>query len=252
MPAPQPPAPVVIPPPPKIEAPRLLGRADIIALGDRAADALTSGAPLPADVANAAGRRFEIMVPFGCDGPAPEGSTASLRWRYDADKQTLRIHAAPARWGADDWGIAQTGRAEPETRFEGFWITRPWSSAERCPKGSGQAASANGQPVTLPGQTLALAEILQQEKRRGDRPYETVQRVTPERVSSAQGFRLRLSGRIERLPGGQSVQCIQPAGIEQRPICLVVASFDEIRIENPATNETLATWSMRPVARAAP
>src|SRR3546814_4330926 len=59
------PAPVVPPSLPKIEAPRILSRADIIALGNRAADALTSGVPLPPDVINAAGRRYAVILPFG-------------------------------------------------------------------------------------------------------------------------------------------------------------------------------------------
>jgi len=246
-PAPAAPAvPIVVPPAPPIEVPpRLLGRADIVALGNRAADALTSGAPLPDDVANAAGRRFAVVLPFGCNGPAPEESTAPLRWRYDADKQILRLHVAPTRWDLPDWGLALADHAK--AAFEGFWVSRPWSSAERCPTASGQPVATTGRPVTLPGQTLALAEILPEGRRRSDRPYETVQRVPPDRFSTVQGFRLRVTGRIARLPGGQTVQCVQPAGIEQRPVCLVAVSFDDIRIENPLGGETLATW---PVQRA--
>jgi len=238
------------PPRPKVEPPRILGRAEIIAFANSAADALTTGAPLPAEVASAAGRRFEIFLPFGCDGPAPEESAAPMRWRYDAEKQTLRVRVAPAQWVAGDWGIPQTGSAD--RNFEGFWVSRPWSSADRCPEARGQAAAITAQPVTLPGQTLALAEILPEGKQRRDRPYETVQRVQPEDFAAAQGFRLRATGRIERMPDGQPIQCIQPAGIEQRPICLIVVSFDEIRIENPASNAMLATWSMRQASRNSP
>src|SRR3546814_3997218 len=67
--------------------------------------------------------------------------------------------------------------------------------------------------------------MLPEERRRSDRSYETVQRMPPEQFSPEQGFRLRVTGRIERLPGGKAVQCIQPAGIEQQPICLVAVSF---------------------------
>src|SRR3546814_1261952 len=66
--------------------------------------------------------------------------------------------------------MAPTDNAE--TSFQGFWMSRPWSSAERCPHARGQAAATNGQPVTLPGQTLALAEMLPEERRRSDRSYE--------------------------------------------------------------------------------
>lgn len=247
----QQPVPVIVPPPPAVEAPRILGRGDIIALGNRAADALTSGAQLPEDVMGVAGRRFEILLPFGCDGPAPEGSTAPMRWRYDADERTLRIHVAPTRWQAADWGMRPADGAD--ANYKGFWISRPWSSAQQCPKTQGQGALSDVQPVTLPGETLALAQIPQNEEgRSAERPYETVQRVPPDKLAAAQGFRLRVVGRIERLPGGSPVKCIQPAGIQQRPICLVAASFDEIRIENPVNDETLATWSMRPALRNSP
>lgn len=240
-------APVLVaPPPPRIEAPRTIGRADIIGSADRAADALASGGPLPDSVAAIAGRRFELVLPFGCDGAAPEGSTASPRWSYDAAKGTLRIHAAPTAWEMADWDVAAP--ADAPGRLEGFWVSRPWSSSERCPQAHGQPAAINGQPVTLPGQTLAVAELATGERRRERRAYETVQRVPADRFDASQGFRLRLIGRIDRLPGGQPVRCVQPAGIEQRPICLVLIALDEIRIENPVGNETLATWSMRPAS----
>jgi len=237
------PAQVIVPHPPKVEAPRALSRADIIALANSATNALVSGEMLPSEVAAAAGKRFEIALPFGCSGPSPEGSKDPLRWRYDAEKQTLRVYAAPTRWQADDWGLTQGSGEGPG--FEGFWLTRPWSSSDRCPQARGQAAAINGQPITLPGQTLALAEILPKNGQRRERPYQTVQRMKADDISAKQSFRLRLIGRIDRLPDGPPVQCIQPSGIEQRPICLIVASFDEIRLENPETNASLATWTMR-------
>src|SRR3546814_16256945 len=76
--------------------------------------------------------------------------------------------------------------------------------------------------------------------------------MPPEQFSPEQGFRLRVTGRIERLPGGKAVQCIQPEGIEQQPICLVAGSFDDIRPEKPMNGETLAIWSMHRVPRTSP
>jgi hypothetical protein len=249
-PGPQAPAATEAAPPP--QAPRILDRADFVALGARAADAVASGSP--AVGGEFAGRRFELVLPFGCDGPAAEGSTAALRWRYDAPRQTLRIHAAPARWTAEDWGLAQPGSPAPDTAgmaLEGFWIDRPWSSAERCPP----AAPAGSEPAAaaaapLPVQTLAVAELRTGTERRdggrGDRPYEIVARMAPEGIAGARGFHLRLIGRIERLGDGAAVRCVQPAGSGQRPACLVAVSLDEVRIENPADGERLGTWSIRP------
>jgi len=244
------PAPPVVPTPPRIDVPRTLNRADLLDLGNRAADAFASGAPVPPEVTSAAGRRFDAVLPFGCDGPASKGSTAPLRWHYEIDKQTLRIHVAPNRWEAQDWSITATDEAGPS--FEGFWMSRPWSSAEQCPHARGEAVATTGQPVTLPDQTLALAEILAEGGRRSARPFETVQRMSPDRFSAAQGFRLRVTGRIERLPGAELVRCIQPAGIEQRPICLIAVTFDDIRLENPMGGETLAIWSIHRTPRTAP
>lgn len=233
------PAPVVAPTPAKTEAPRILGRADIIALASRATDAYASGMPLPADVTALTGRRFELALPFGCTGMAAEKDDAPLRWRYDAGKETLRIHAAPMSWTADDWGMADQGAAE--SRFEGFWVDRPWSSAERCPQA--YESSTEDQPDIEAENSLAVAEVIAgNDDARDRRPYKVVTRLAPQKLAADQGFRLRLMGRIERLNGDLPVICKQTSGIEQRPACLVAISLDEVRVENPLTNETMATW----------
>ncbi|HWJ70536.1 MAG TPA: hypothetical protein VNS79_10870 [Sphingobium sp.] len=243
-------APVVVPTPPRIDVARKLNRADLLDLANRAADAFASGVPVPTEVVNAAGRRFDVVLPFGCEGAASAASTAPLRWRYDADRQTLRIHVAPIRWEAHDWAAPAADKAG--VMFEGFWMSRPWSSAEQCPHAREEAAATPDQSIVGSDETLALAEILPEEGRRSARPFETVQRMSPDRFSSAQGFRLRVAGRIERLPGADLVRCIQPAGSEQRPICLIAVTFDDIRLENPMGGETLAIWSMHRTLRAVP
>ena len=60
-PAPPAPAPMVVPAPtpaPVPETPKDLGRGELIALAQRAADAFASGEAMPKAVADAAGRRF--------------------------------------------------------------------------------------------------------------------------------------------------------------------------------------------------
>lgn len=68
--------------------------------------------------------------------------------------------------------------------------------------------------------------------------------LTPkEELDTSQGFRLRLTGRIAVMPGGSGpVRCQQPAGAEQRPICLIGVTFDAVAIENGASGDTVATW----------
>src|SRR3546814_4442581 len=74
---------------------------------------------------------------------------------------------------------------------------------------------------------------------------------TPDAFDVSQGLRLRLRGRVDRVPGAGAVRCIQPAGSEQRPICVVAISLDEVLIENTATGAVLATWSVsRQIGRA--
>jgi hypothetical protein len=238
------PAPPVQPAPPPPPTVRLLGRADLIALGNAAADSMASGTALPELVEAAAGKRFEIGLPFGCDGPAAEGSDAPMRWRYDSDSPTLRVHVMPTVWPVSDWWETPPAGVEA---LEGFWIARPWSSSESC-VAAGESAMPRGiAPVTLPGQTLGLAQPATDEtprqQGRGDRPYEAVVRLAPDAVRLDAGLRLRLRGRIVRFPADAAVRCRQPGGSEQRPVCLVAVSLDEVAIENPATRETLATWS---------
>lgn len=249
------PAPVAKPTPapePEPATRGVLGRADLIALATLAADATASGREPAAELADADGRRFEIRLPFGCDGPAGENSNAAMRWRYDAEEEALRFHVAPFIWTAEDWW--REGAPDGIEAIEGFWITRPWTSSEGCPTGGDRPVATGAEPVTLPGQTLALGQVFFSEGarggRRGDQPYQSVIRMAEDELDGSAGFRLRLSGRIARMAGAGTVRCRQPAGPEQRPICLIGMALDEVAIENPANGETLATWSV--AQRAAP
>ncbi|TVV75747.1 hypothetical protein [Sphingomonas solaris] len=234
--APGTPAPA--PPPKPVEpAVRVLGRADLLALADAAADAFASGKAMPADVAAAAGRQFDLVLPFGCAGPNDPAATA-MGWQYDPATETLRVSATPVSWGGASLNVRQGD--EPATAT-GFWINRPWSSSENCPVPIGETVPAGTAPVTLPGQTLAIAmpgpdNALGRE----GRAFETVQRVRG--FDGSKGFVLRITGRLDRSAPGSVVRCVQPAGIDQRPICAIAAAMDEVRIENPATGATLATW----------
>lgn len=248
-------APVAISPPaappvakaePEASLSGIFGRADVIALAAAAADAAAAGRAAGPEIAQADGRRFELRVPFGCDGPAAENSDAAMRWRYDAEAGALRISVDPVAWTAQDWWPDDA--ASGVEAVEGFWIARPWTSDEACPAGGGRSAAVGAEPVTLPGQTLALGQIFLAEGARGGRrdgkPYEAVVPVEESDLKAGEGFRLRISGRIVRAGGIGPVLCRQPAGPEQRPVCLVSVVMDEVAVENPATGETLATWNL--------
>lgn len=249
---PEPPVPTISPTPAATPSPaatrpaaeRVLARADLIAFGNAAADAAASDASAPVPGGAASGQRFDISLPFGCDGPAPEGSDAALQWRYDSKASTLRIRAEPANWAAADWWSAVPAGVEG---LEGFWIARPWSSRESCSSGGAIAAPSGTESITVPGQTLGLAQLVTtstpRQLRRNGRPYESVTRVAADALDLDGGLRLRLRGRIAQFPEGRTVRCTQRGGREQRPVCLIAATFDEVAIENPATGETIATWS---------
>ena len=259
---PSPPPPVASPAPvpvakrplvPEAPAARILSRSDIIAIANAAADATSSGARLPEGASAAEGSRFAVDLPFGCDGPVSEDSREAFQWRYDAKSSSLRVSVAPAVFDAGEWldqPSSGVGNAMPSaTRkeaLEGFWVTRPWSSRGTCESGLPTVAPLGIDAVTLPGQTLGLAEIFTGEgsrsARRGGKPYESVRRMDETDLKIDQGLRVRLSGRIARFPDGSTVRCRQPAGKDQRPVCLVAVSFDDVAIENPSTQETIATW----------
>src|SRR3546814_5273754 len=120
------------------------------ALGRRAWGSFAAGEAMPAAVADAAGSRFELLLPFGCSGPSEAGTSLPMQWRYDEADGTLRVSVKPMMWSEADWNLddrASTAAAE------GFWITRPWSSSGACPLRAGQAFSRGVEPLTLPGQT---------------------------------------------------------------------------------------------------
>ncbi|GGE04172.1 hypothetical protein GCM10011529_08170 [Polymorphobacter glacialis] len=260
------PAPVPMSSPPETVS-RVLGRQDVVMLAAKAADAKARGVAIgaatggtaidaatrgtgPAEAGVAVGRRFSIELPFGCGGPSTADSDAAMRWRYDEKAGALRLHVAPIAWSPGEW-LAAGPVTDGET-IEGFWIARPWANSEACPTNDPVAASGV-YPVLLPGQTLAIGEFFGSEDvrqgRRDGRAYTSVLRMTADAVRGEQGFRVRLSGRIAAAPDGSLVACRQPGGAEQRPICIVLATFDEVAIENAATGETLTIWDVAGTGR---
>ena len=223
----------------------VLRRADLIALAARAADAAAGGEVDP-QASPAEGRRFELLLPFGCAGPADEASNAAMRWRYDSQAGALRIHVAPVVWTVGDWWPEDAPKGTEA--IEGFWISRPWTGSERCPTIKVAPAPAEGQPVALPAEALALGQLLSAgSSRQGSRdgkPYEAVVRIPEGEFDGSSGLQLRISGRIASLPGGDVVRCRQLGGSEQRPSCLVATVLDEVSIISPATGTSLATWDV--------
>lgn len=220
-----------------------LDRAGLIALAAQSADAIARGEPLPREARSAVGARFSLGIAFGCAGPLADGDRTGTGWRYDPTAGALRLQVAPVRWPLTDWR-PQDAPVGVEA-IEGFWIPRPWTGSETCPARTEPASVPGIEAVTLAGQTLGVGQVFTEASPRSgqrDKPYAAVLRVQPEAVRTEHGFRLRLTGRIAAMPGGEAVQCRQPGGPEQRPICLVAATFDEVTVENATTEEVVARW----------
>ena len=224
-----------------------LDRAELLALAAAAADVAAGGQDSGEQVASAEGRRFELRLPFGCDGPIEEGGSSSIGWRYDRKTGSLRVRAAPVLWSREDWWPADT-RMDIEA-IEGFWIARPWTSSEACPAKPGTPVEPGLTPTASPAPTLALGQLFTAEDsrtgRRKDQPYEAVIRVPEEGLDTSKGFRLRISGRIAAATSRDPVRCRRPQPPEQPPLCLISVVMDEVAIENPASGETIATWDLR-------
>lgn len=233
-------APTPTPSPAEVRA--ALDRGGIIALAQRAADAFASGAAMPAQVRQAGGRRFDVVIPFGCSGPVGDIAGQLNAWQYDAVEETLRASVTPSTWQSTDWGLGDsTARAA-----KGFWISRPWSSSNDCPERDTAPVPQGVEAITLPGQTLAIVQFFAAgangEGWREGRPFEVVKRMAPDQVDNRKGLRLRVQGRIESSRNDGPVRCIQPGGMEQRPICAVMVRMEEVRIELPSSREVLGAW----------
>ncbi|WP_122465838.1 hypothetical protein [Brevundimonas lutea] len=118
-----------------------MARAELIEIAEDAADAYAAGEPY--DEAGLAGRRFQVVVPFGCPGsPSAATSTASedaatglASWRWADNNRSLRLTANAADW-SDTPELAAVTQTENDETLEstaGFWIPRPWQTREACP-----------------------------------------------------------------------------------------------------------------------
>src|SRR3546814_17274952 len=109
---------------------------------------------MPAAVADAAGSRFELLLPFGCSGPSEAGTSLPMQWRYDEADGTLRVSGKPMMWSEADWHLDYRART---AAAEGCWITQPWSSSGAFPRPARPAFSRGFSPLTLPAPPPPLA-----------------------------------------------------------------------------------------------
>lgn len=219
-----------------------LTRADLLIAAKAAADAVASGRLLPDANLKLKDRTFVLRLPFGCSAGQPDDWAG---WTYDSKSEVLKLTARPERWRDEAWVKAVAGELSFDT-VEGFWIERPWSSAEVCPPSPPLAADAPQNPPTpLPRQTLGLAQFFAKEaprtSQRGARPYGFTLKAPGLDPPEIRGFTLTISGRIVGFSDGQPVHCLNEDSA-LAPRCLIAAEFAEIAFEDPQTGKVIANW----------
>lgn len=241
--APAPPTPASEPAPPLVAAPPAanapLRRADLIEGARTAADAYAAGGV--AAPTNLAGRAFSLRLAFGCAGPVVDPGVAQAYYQRDVAAGTLRLVARPVI--LTDLPLIRGAPLPPKTEsVEGFWLPRPWLTAEGCPKRRPVAPPATPTPVEAPSLGLAVFHDADGPRaaRRGDRPYEVVIKSPAGEAGAAQNFVLVIEGRLTGFADGAAIHCWSESA-EHRPTCLYGAALDRVAFEDDK-GATLAQW----------
>ena len=219
-----------------------LDRAALIDAAALAASAYAAGNLTDAKFEEFTGRRFELVLPFGCSGPAAREEKLERGWRYDA-KSGIFQAAFPSNIVVSGKGAAAAdAEAEPVTEFaKSFWIEREWLRQGICPAVPDTPLTA----TSADAKSLAIAEIASEERPRADdrdgAPYQVSKRLAAEQLPDKNGLKLILSGRlasVQRIP----FQCtsLDP---NQRPICVILARFDKMQITNASGSEIYGEWA---------
>ena len=229
------------PPPAAIAPPPTLERAGLLDLVADAIDAAVASRQLPKEIQSAAGRRFDLVLPFGCAGPVEGERSAPFGWQYDHANTTLRVWINATRWESATWGAAKT--EEGKTAIEGFWVAKPWSTATHCPASALGGAMRAASPDQTQGE-LAIAHLIDANAGKSARKLEIVKRMAPDDFDAKRGFTLRITGRLQSAETGGPIRCLQRTGQHQRPQCMIIGDFAELRVENPKTGDLLGVWPM--------
>ena len=203
------------------------------------------------------GKRFELRIRFGCEGPV-EGQQ-SLGWRFDEPTRTLRVSARPDVAAGEPLLAAVAGGDSIE-EVEGFWIPRPWLLTAACPATVATTTTAGPEPeqpdasddganetaaAERSGPRVAVGQFFTatdaRTGRRTGRAYEAVVALAEGEMPSREGYNLVLSGRLQALPGGKVIGCaVDDPG--RPPSCIISAHIDEARMERPEDGAVLARW----------
>lgn len=230
------------------EAPPLtpaLDRRELLAVVATAASNYAAGA-VAAGPDPLVGRQFDIRLSFGCEGaeavPADGAGDGLARWSWGPDRESVRLTLTPGNWTRSAL-IAGAGQDRWEA-VEGFWIPRPWLTADGCPSvRADPLASGPGAPSP---QSVGLAAVFDtggsRLGRRNGRAYAHAIRQAGDLplTAPAAGYRIRLQGRVTAFPDGRAVRC-RAANPDQRPVCVAAVQLDRVAFES-ATGEALSEW----------
>lgn len=216
-----------------------LNRGDILTAAARAADMFGAGQPLPEANRALIDRKFALRLPFGCAGAEAE---AWAGWTWNPATKALKVTIRPEQWGDAPWIAA----IAPERTFEaveGFWLRRPWTSAETCPSPSVRTPNMTGGGEGR--QTVGLAQFFSASSprtlRRGGRPYAVTLKepVMPDPRTGR--FALSIRGRISGFADGQPIRC-WTSSPDLEPVCLVAVELESVGIEDLSTGKSVAEW----------
>lgn len=218
-----------------------LDRDGLLTAARAAASAYAQGAAPSGTVAALGGRRFQLRLPFGCEGPATADTDGAAFWALGPDGDTLRVSVRPEVW--TDSPFAQLIGGEGVEAVEGFWIPRPWQASETCPARRTDPLLAEAPPASP--QTVGLATVFgpasSRVGRRGERPYELTLPLTQADRPGREGLQIVLEGRVAPFADGRAIAC-RSAGPDQRPVCLIGAQLDRVAVRNPVTEAVLGEW----------
>lgn len=226
-----------------------LSRGDLINAAARAASAYAEGAT-SATTDPMIGRSFTVRMPFGCSGPSmtggPDAEQGIARWSWGDDNKTIQLSLSPGDWTDSALIAAPLGTRAAATweAVEGFWVPRPWMTAEACPSAPTDPLLTVG--ATASPQTFGIAAVFEAEGsrvgRRNGRAYAFS--VRPEAgqtlVAPVGGYRLVLEGRVVGFSGGRAIRC-KASGPDQRPVCVLAARMDRVAFED-AGGAVLTEW----------
>jgi hypothetical protein len=215
------------------------------------------------------GKRFEVRLRFGCDGPG--AGTGDHGWSIDPDGRTLRLRATAPLVLKDE--LVRKVADEKVEAAEGFWFLRPWLLDAGCPPGQqvGEATpdlsdavavdakvgrskkhgtddkSPSPEAQRAPAQRIGLAQFFTADDsragRRIDRPFEAVRKLKEGEGVGNQGFNLVLAGRLRASGDGRVILCADE-GRDRAPDCIISADFDRVWIERPDDKAIMAEWSI--------